>query len=148
MAGEQALHIDNELIMPGQDPAVSQGWFRLLIRCGRSTLDRVQDQAPCIPQLVGKIAVSLHPLQAQVEILAGRGSGQQRKAQRIGAECVHHFKRVDHIAKRLAHLAAVLIAHQAVEIDFRKRHLARQGQAGDNHPGHPEEQDVVPGLHH
>ena len=47
------------------------------------------------------------------------------------------------VAFRLAHALAVRIAHQAVDVDVFERHPAGELQRHHDHPGDPEEDDVV-----
>ena len=44
---------------------------------------------------------------------------RQREAQRIGAVVVDHVERVDHVALRLRHLRALLVADERVDVDGR-----------------------------
>ena len=56
-------------------------------------------------------------------------------------------QRVEHVAPDLAHLLALLVADQPVQVDGAEGNIARILHAHHNHPGHPEEEDVVAGLH-
>jgi hypothetical protein len=55
---------------------------------------------------------------------------------------------IEHVAFRLAHLLALGIAHHAVDVDVAERHLARELRAHHDHPGDPEEDDLVAGDEH
>ena len=101
-----------------------------------------------VPNLVRKVAVRFDAAQTDVEIVAGRAQRQQGEAERIGAELVNDLHRIERVAQRLAELAAMLVAHQAVQIHSMERRLPGHLQAEHDHTRHPEEQDVVTGLHH
>ena len=49
------------------------------------------------------------------DVLAGSGSLDQGEAQGVGAVLGHQFERIDGVAERLGHLAAVLGADQPVD---------------------------------
>ena len=94
---------------------------------------------------------------ADGQIAAGAGAAGKGEPQCVGAELLHPVQWVDAVAPRLAHLAAELVADQAVQENVGERHLrpalsvqGDRGIVGDertehHHPGHPEEQDVVAG---
>ena len=92
------------------------------------------------------------------------------EAQRVGAVIAHPIHRVDAVAQGLGHLAAVLVADEAVEEDILERHLrapitgslvlaiglavqrgalerVREGSE-HHHAGDPEEQNVVASNQH
>ena len=58
------------------------------------------------------------------------------------------LERVDDVALGLGHLRAVRVAHHAVQVDDGEGLPAGQPLAQHHHPGDPEEDDVVAGLHH
>ena len=80
----------------------------------------------------------------------GRGLGF---AQALGAfveqwlqgDAVDQVNRVEHVAFRLAHLLALGIEHQAVDVDVFEGHFAGEVRGHHDHPGDPEEDDVVAG---
>ena len=58
------------------------------------------------------------------------------------------LERVDDVALRLGHLLAVRVAHEAGQVDDVEGRLSGEPLAEHHHPGDPEEDDVVAGLHH
>ena len=91
------------------------------------------------------------------QVTAGAGAAGQGEPQCIGAEQLHPVQRVDAVAARFAHFAAVFVADQAVQEDVRERDLgAAPAISGDrvvvryerpehHHAGDPEKQNVVAG---
>ena len=71
----------------------------------------------------------------------------QREPQRVGAGLVDDAERVDDVALRLRHLLAVRVADQAGQVDGVERLPVGEVEAEHHHPGDPEEDDVVAGLH-
>ena len=69
---------------------------------------------------------------ADRQITAGAGAPGQGEPQRIRAEQLHPVQRVDPVAARLAHLAAVFIADQAVQEDVLERHLPAAAAVAGN----------------
>lgn len=53
----------------------------------------------------------------------------------------------DDVSKAFGHLAAVLVADDAVEEDFRERELVGKLLSQHDHSGDPEEEDIVAGFH-
>jgi len=107
----------------------------------------IDHKAASIPELVGEVAVGFHLFQAQVGVFAGGGAHQQGETQRVGAKVIHDVDWVDHIALGFGHFLAVLIAHQAMQVDGVEGGLLGELEAAHNHARHPEKQDVVAGLH-
>ena len=66
----------------------------------------------------------------------------------IEVDALDQVHRVEHVALALAHLVAVRVVHQAVDVDVAERHLAGEVQRHHDHPGDPEEDDVVAGDQH
>jgi hypothetical protein len=83
----------------------------------------------------------------------GRGLGL---AQAFGAllpargqgDAVDQVHRVKHVALGLAHLLAMRVEHQAVDVHMFERHAAGEVRGHHDHPGDPEEDDVVAGHQH
>ena len=72
----------------------------------------------------------------------------EREPERIRPDLVDRVERVDDVADGLAHLRAGLGPDQAVEVDGLERCLVEEMDPEHHHPGDPEEDDVVAGLHH
>ena len=64
--------------------------------------------------LLAKLRLASTRLSAQLHVVAGRATGEQRKTQRIGAIFGDQIKRVERVVQALAHLAALFVAHQTV----------------------------------
>ncbi len=76
------------------------------------------------------------------------GLAQARGAlfeQRVERDAVDQVDRVQRVALGLRHLLAVVIAHDAVDVDVAKRHPAGEPGRHHDHPGDPEEDDVEAG---
>ena len=68
--------------------------------------------------------------------------------QRFQFDAVDQVDGVQHIALGFGHFLAVGIAHQAVNVDFVKRHVAGEFEPHHDHAGDPEENDVKTGDQH
>ena len=75
-------------------------------------------------------------------------AGRALLEQRLEGDAVDQVDRIEHVALRLAHPLALRVAHQAVDVDVAERHLAGEVQGHHDHPGDPEEDDVVAGDEH
>jgi hypothetical protein len=91
---------------------------------------------------VPKLRPSSNFLLGNVDILPGRRQRDQAEAQRVRAEIADDVERVDRVAQALAHLAALVVAHGAVQVDAPERHVAHELEAGHDHARHPEEDDL------
>ncbi len=79
------------------------------------------------------------------------GAAQALRAldeQGLERDAVDEVHRVEHVALGLAHLLAVRIAHEAVDVHVAEGHLAGEVRRHHDHPGDPEEDDVVAGDEH
>ena len=68
--------------------------------------------------------------------------------QRLEVDAVDEVERVEHVALRLRHLLAFLVAHDRVDVDVAKRHFAGEVGRRHDHPRDPEEDDVEAGDEH
>ena len=156
VAVERRIHLGANLFQPAEDPAVGIG--QVVGRRQRRRAGTVEQREPGgVEQLGGEVARRPGVVFADGQIAAGAGAAGQGEPQRVRAERLHPFERVDAVAVRLAHLAAELVANQAVQEHILEGHLRTAGSvAGDrgivgdertehHHPRHPEEQDVVAG---
>jgi hypothetical protein len=105
-------------------------------------------EARGVPDLGGEGAIALDPLLRELDVAPRPGQRAQREAHRIRAMRVDQVQRVEHVALRLRHLLALLVAHQAVDADGAERHLPHEVDAHHHHPGDPEEDDVEAGHQH
>ena len=96
-----------------------------------------------IPDLIGKIAHGLALFHEETHIVAGTVAGDQIEAQRICAELIGHLQRIDAVAQRFGHLAALIVTHQTVDKHGMERLFLHLLHAGEDHTGHPEEDNVV-----
>ena len=60
----------------------------------------------------------------------------------IDADAVDDVQRIEHVALRLRHFLAVLVAHQTSHVHVVERHHAGEVVGHHHHPRHPEEDDV------
>ena len=126
-----AIALGGFSVHPGQarqDPAVGQlqGLGVGFPQAGGGLAAQVhQGEAGGVPELVGKVAGALHrgggvrcAVVVEANVLAGTGHlPHQGKAQGIGAVALDQQQRINAIARRFAHLAVVLIPHQAMDIN-------------------------------
>ena len=101
-----------------------------------------------VPELVGEIAHGLAALHVEAHIVAGAVAGDHVHAQGVGTIAVDHFQRINAVAQRLGHLAALVVAHQTVDQDRMEGRLSGVLVGGENHPGNPERNNVVAGDQH
>jgi len=115
-------------------------------------------EARGVPQLVAEVTALGDAVLVEEDVLALRGDRQQPEAEAVGAELGDEVERLGRVAEGLGHLAAELVADDAVEVDALERHAladlvvgerlllrAVQLEAGDDHAGDPEEDDVGAG---
>src|SRR5665213_2368192 len=79
-----------------------------------------------VPELVAEVAAQLDVLFIKQNILAERRGAHHAEAQRIRAELRDEVERVGRIAEALGHLAALLVADDAGEINILERHRIGQ----------------------
>ena len=101
-----------------------------------------------IPDLIGKVPHGLTLLHKEAHIVAGAIAGDEVEAQGIGTELVRHLQRVNAVAERLGHLATLVIPDQTVDEHRLEGLLLHLLHAGEDHTGHPEEDDIVAGDQH
>ena len=112
-------------------------------------------EAGGVPELVAEVAALADAIFVEEDILALRGDGQQAEAEAVGAELGDEVERLGRVAEGLRHLAAELVADDAVEVDALERDAladlvvgqrlllrTMELEAGDDHAGDPEEDDV------
>ena len=79
----------------------------------------------------------------EAHIVAGAVAGDEVEAQRVCAVLFGHLERVDAVAEGLGHLAALVVAHEAMDKDGLERLFFHLLHAGEDHARHPEEDDVI-----
>ena len=125
----------------GEDPLI----FQLQLFGQGVVLDgQVHHQeAGGIPDLIGKVPHGLAPLGVEAHVVAGRVAGDEVEAQGVRAVLVGHLQGVDAVAQGLGHLAALVVPDQTVDEDGVEGGLLGLLTAGEDHAGHPEEDDVI-----
>ena len=143
---EVVAHGTGHLIQLGQHPLVAHVQLVLTGQAGLEVLGQIhQHEAGGVPQLVCKVAGSLHLLLAVAHIVARGGAVHQHEAQGVRAVLGDDLQRVDAVAKALGHLAALTVADDAVDADGVEGGLASVGKTGEDHAADPEADDVVTG---
>ena len=66
----------------------------------------------------------------------------------VERNAVDEIERVEAVAAALRHLLALGVAHETGDVDLAERHLTGEVQRHHDHPGDPEEDDVVAGDQH
>src|SRR3989344_3212066 len=99
----------------------------------------LQHEACDVPELVGEVFVSAYSVFGELYIVPRGRTDDEREARRVGAVFFYHCEGVDDVAERLAHLAALSVAHEAVKVDIFKRDLATEKCAHQYHARDPEE---------
>ena len=104
-----------------------------------------EDKAGSVPNLVGKVPAGGHLFVGEAQVVSGAVAGHQSKAQGVRAVLLNDLQGVDSVAQRLTHLAALCIPHQAMEEHGLKGRFLHVLNAGENHSGNPEEDDIITG---
>ncbi len=104
-----------------------------------------QSKPCCIPQLIDKMAIALHPFRRHSDIPSLGCKGCQGKTKSIGTVGVNHLQRVNDIALGFAHFLAVLIPYQGMDIDILERYISHETGAHHHHTCHPEEENIKAG---
>ena len=119
------------------------------IRCAPPLFGRGdgQDKTADVPQLVDEVAPRVQHARRQREVIAGRDTDSHCQAQRVRAVLLDQLERILNVALDLAHLDAAFGADEAIQVHRVKRRALGELQPKHDHPGDPEEQDVVARLH-
>ncbi len=139
-----------------EDPAIFQR-VRLPIERVRALHAAVaqlhQHIAGTVPEFVGEVPGGGHALVLVALVRAHRRPGEHREAEGIGPVLRCRDQRIDHVAARLRHLFVVRVADKPVEEHRAKGRLVLGAavshvvEGEHDHPGAPEEHDVVAHLH-
>ena len=62
--------------------------------------------------------------------------------QLVQADTVDDIQRVQHVTLGFGHFMAILVAHQAMDVNLTKGDITHEFDAHHDHPRHPEENDV------
>ncbi|CAN3994570.1 Multidrug export protein mepA, partial [Dysosmobacter welbionis] len=148
LVGVQVLRdLLHQGVQLGEDPLVLR---RQGVRRREFTLvdGEVHHHEPAgVPDLVGEVPHGLALLGVEPGVVARGVAGDEVEAQRVGAILLRHLQRIDAVAQGLGHLAALVVPHQTVDQHGVEGDLVHLLTAGEDHPGHPEEDDVVTGDH-
>ena len=134
-----------ELVETGEDV---DGVNRERAEIDRPGLDRALLHlaiAGRVPELVGKVASLDDLIVVKFHIGPCRRDPHETEAQGVGTELGHEVERVRRVAELLRHLAAFFVANDAGEKDVFEGHFTLPTEAGHDHAGDPEENDVGPG---
>ena len=136
-------HFTDERIQLREDPLVLD--LQLIERRQARFVDGQVHQhiAARVPDLVGKVAHRLALFNVEAHVVAGRVASDEVEAQRIRAKLLRHLQRIDAVAERFGHLAALVVADEAVDEDSLERLFLHLLHPGEHHAGHPEEDDVI-----
>src|SRR2546430_143260 len=99
-------------------------------------------EAAGVPEFVAEVAAQLDVLFVVEHVLAEWGAAHDTEPERVGAVFADEVERVGRITEALRHLATLLVADDAREIDVLERHPHHELIAGHDHTRDPEENDV------
>ena len=137
--------IRHRTIQAVPDPPVTEGKgfpFRDLCDISLKVHER---KAGRVPYLVDKVSISLDPLLGHLDVPPLRGKGGEGESYRVGPIFIYHFKRIYAVPLRLAHLLALLIAYQGMQVNIRKGDISHDIESHHHHAGHPEEDNIETG---
>ena len=100
------------------------------------------DKAEGVPYLVVEVASLLAEALVEENVVAGRSGEHHAHAYAVGAEFLDKLDGIGAVAQLLRHLASLLVANNAGEVDVAEGHLADKLLTGHDHASHPEEDDV------
>ena len=100
-------------------------------------------EAARVPDLVAEVAHRLALFDVETHVVARGVAGDEVEAQRVRAVLLGHLQRVDAVAERLGHLAALVVADETVDEDGLERLLLHLLHAGEDHARDPEEDNIV-----
>ncbi len=101
------------------------------------------DKACSVPDFIGKIAACLHFILGKAHIISRAIPGSKGKAQGICSILANNFQGVNAVSERLRHFTALIVTDKAMEQDGMKRYFPGLFNAGENHPGNPEENNII-----
>ena len=155
------IHLGADLFGAVKDPPV--GVAKLVAVGQRSYASAIHEgKLGGVEKLGGEVTGGRCSIRAQRQVHTRVGTASKGKAQGVCAVVTHPIHRVNAVAQRLRHLAALLIANQAVQVKILKWNLratigalpqklwgmgASEGTK-HHHAGHPEEQNVIGGDQH
>ena len=96
-----------------------------------------------LPDFVDEVPAGIHFFIGETDILSWGRAIRQEPAQSVCTVLVDDIHWVNPVAQGLGHLAAVFSPDQAMHQDILKWLTACEFQGLENHPRHPEKDDVV-----
>src|SRR5213592_1808061 len=98
-------------------------------------------EAAGVPEFVAEVAAQLDVFLVEKHVLAERRASHRAEAKGVGAVFGDQFERVGRVAECLRHLAALLVANEAGEINVAERYLDHELVARHDHARDPEKDD-------
>ena len=143
--GQVAVDRLRRRVQAREDPAVGKAPGEAVQRaCGALALDLAEREPRGVPELCREVSRARHAAPLDRHRRARGRRGGKREPHGVGAELDDRLERIDHVAARLGHLLPA-DADEPVEVHDGKRSAAREVDSRHDHPGDPEEEDVVPG---
>ena len=143
---ESAGHDLHHPVEPAQDPAIGRAEARQVGPARRFALQK--DKAGSVPELVGEIPIVLDLLLREANVLAAGAEVRAPGARRIRPVGIHHVERIDPGSEGLAHPPSVRGQHGGVDQHVREGDGPHEVQAQEDHPGHPQVDDVAARIEH
>src|SRR4030042_4492581 len=103
----------------------------------RSCLKALKDKPGSIPHLVSKITPGLQSVWSKIDIISRRGAGSYGKTEGISAIFLYGVGRIHDIPPHLAHLLALFVTNQPMEVYGMEGNITCIFQAHHNHTGNP-----------
>ena len=100
------------------------------------------DEARGVPEFGAEVSTDLELVIGQEHVLPGGRNHDQAEAQGVSAELVDDRQRINRVTQALAHLAALVIAHGAVDVHVGEGNVIDKLDARHHHPRDPEEDDL------
>ena len=133
--GDGIQGADNPLVLQGQ--RLRQFVFHV------KAVDIHMDKPGGVPDLIGEVPAGFQLLLGKAHIVSGAVSSHQGKPEGIRAVLLDDLDGIDAVAQGFAHLPALGIPHQPVEEHRFKGDIPHVLQAGENHAGYPEENNII-----
>ena len=105
------------------------------------------DETGDVPEFVTEVAAGDDGLFGEGLVHAGGATPEDAETEGVGAIFGNEIHRIDDVAFTLAHLLAVGVEDETVEVDLLKRNFARNVKPHHNHTGNPGKEDVGASFH-
>ena len=136
-------HLGDDLIESAEDPFVGDFELAFIRQFTRRFFGSHEHKTRCVVNLIAEITCGFHLFPVETHVITSRVACKQREAQRVGAVLFNYLKGINAVAERFAHLSALAIAHNSVDIHRFKRAFVHDLVAKHDHTRHPEKDDVV-----